>query len=813
MVRRLTDANRLSLRRPDVAAEWHPIKNGELTPDDVAYASNVKRWWVCKRGRDHEWDAAPSDRTSAAGKGCPFCAGRRVADSNRLSTNYPCLIPEWHPTKNEGLTPHDVTSGSNKKVWWRCNVSQDHEWEDSPNHRTSGRRCPFCAGKRVANSNRLSTNFPHLVPEWHSLRNGDLTPDVITVSSGRKVWWLCENGHEWDAVVSNRTRMKSGCPFCAGKRATDANRLCILYPDLAKEWHPTRNGKLTPDEVSYGSNKSRWWICDEGHEWETAVCYRTLDRTGCPYCAGKRVTDANRLSTRYPDVACEWHPTKNGKLTPADVHYSGNKKFWWLCAKDRDHEWDATPNHRTAGKGCPYCSSRRVADSNRLSTNHVELVPEWHLTKNGELTPGDVTARSNKKVWWRCQEGHEWDAAIVSRTLGGHGCPYCSGRRVSDANRLSIRDPDVAKEWHPAKNGDLTPDEVAVASNRKVWWQCKEGHEWEAVIPSRTLNKPNKQGCPYCAGQRVSDANRLSINYPDVAKEWHPTKNGDLTADDVSYGTDKRAWWLCKKGHEWDAVVVSRALKAGCPYCSGHRVTDVNRLSINYPNVAKEWHPTKNGGLTPGDVSHGSGRKVWWRCERRHEWEAVISSRSDGNGCRRCSPQHRSRVEIFLACELATFFDDIDPTDTYNIPTLEGRSMDVDVGIPSKKLVIEYDGAYWHRDKLHADIKKTHMLESAEWTVLRIREDPLEPVQPGDLQCPVTYPNAIKDLIDRVLIHLQEEFGIEIPGVDKYLKRKSLRNQAAADDIIGKELSSRLKLASTQRDPEWPALEKGWRES
>ena len=585
MARKLTDANRLSLRNPEVAAEWHPTKNGGLTSHDVTYASNIRRWWRCEMGHDHEWEESPGRRTS--GRGCPFCAGKRVADSNRLSENYPELVPEWHPTKNGELTPDNITAGSNRKVWWRCDMGEDHDWEDSPNHRTSGRRCPFCAGRRVADSNRLSTNYPDLVPEWHPTKNGDLTPDAITVVSGRKVWWRCQEGHDWKAVVANRTRIGSGCP----------------------------------------------------------------------YCAGKRVTDSNRLSIQYPDVAREWHSIKNGGLTPDDIHYSSNKKFWWLCTQDPDHEWEDSPNHRTSGRGCPFCAGRRVADSNRLSTNHPELVLEWHPTENGELTPDEVTVGSNRKVWWRCQEGHDWKATIVSRTAGGHGCPYCSGLRVSDANRLSIHFPDVVREWHPDRNSDLSPSDVGVFSNRKVWWQCERGHEWEAVIPSRTLNR---SGCPYCAGKRVSDVNRLSIKSPELIDEWHPTKNGDLTPDDVSYGT---------------------------------------------------------------------AHKVWWTCERGHEWKAAIHSRSNGSSCPSCSLSHRSKVEIYLACELATFFGDIDPDRTHSITTPEGVSMDVDIMIPSQNLVIEYDGSYWHKDKLNTDVRKTEMLQSAGWDVLRIREYPLERVQ------------------------------------------------------------------------------------
>ena len=797
MPRTLTDANRLSLRYPQVAIEWHPTRNGDLTPHDVAYGSNVKRWWVCEKGHDHEWEAAPADRTS--GRGCPFCAGRRVADSNRLSTNYPHLVADWHPTRNAELTPHDVTSGSNKKVWWKCDVGEDHDWEDSPNHRTSGRGCPFCAGVRVAESNRLSMNHPELSPEWHPTKNQRLTADELTSASNKNVWWLCAHGHEWEASVVNRTRRGSGCPFCAGKRVTDANRLSVLFPEVAAEWHATRNGNLTPDNISYGSNKSRWWQCEQGHEWRAVVSDRTLDRNGCPYCSGRRVTDANRLSILYPDVAKEWHPARNGDVLPEDVHYSGNKERWWLCSQDTDHEWEDTPNHRTAGRGCPYCAGKRVADSNRLSTNYPQFVSEWHPSKNGDLTPDDVVSGTNRRVWWLCRKGHEWTAIVASRVSGGHGCPYCSGHRVSDANRLSLHYPEVAKEWHPTRNGDLAPDDVALATNRKVWWTCDNGHEWEAFIPGRTLLG---HGCPYCAGLLVSDTNRLSLRSPDVAKEWHPTKNGDLTPADVSYGTDKPAWWLCERGHEWDAPVSSRVCQdAGCPYCSGRRVTDDNRLSCKDPELAKEWHPSRNGELTPHDVSYGSGQMAWWICERGHEWEARINSRYEGNQCRSCSLPHRSKVEIYLACELAAFFDDLDPTQTHKISVPVGRTIDVDIWIPSQDLVVEYDGMYWHRNKLGADKKKTEMLQSAELVVLRIREEPLDPVQLSDLRCPVTNWKDRKSLVDRVLIHLQEVFGIEIPGVDQYLMRRTLANKAAGDEIMGRELDERHGGASKRPNP------------
>ena len=122
---------------------------------------------------------------------------------------------------------------------------------------------------------------------------------------------------------------------------------------------------------------------------------------------------------------------------------------------------------------------------------------------------------------------------------------------------------NLVKEWNPTKNGDLKPKDFTHRSNKKVWWICSKGHEWDAVISSRTRGR----GCPYCAGQRVCADNNLLNNYPDIAKEWHPTKNKDLTPSKVTCFSNMKIWWICSKGHEWDAVISSRTRGKGCPYC------------------------------------------------------------------------------------------------------------------------------------------------------------------------------------------------------------------------------------------------------
>ena len=124
---------------------------------------------------------------------------------------------------------------------------------------------------------------------------------------------------------------------------------------------------------------------------------------------------------------------------------------------------------------------------------------------------------------------------------------------------------------------------------------------------------------------------------PVLAREWHPTKNGSLTPGDVSVGSNRKVWWLCSKGHAWPATVSERNQGSGCPYCSDKKVKDENSLQTVNPTLAKQWHPTKNGSLTPREVTANSHNQIWWLCSKGHEWKAAISSRSNGQGCFYCS--------------------------------------------------------------------------------------------------------------------------------------------------------------------------------
>jgi len=132
-------------------------------------------------------------------------------------------------------------------------------------------------------------------------------------------------------------------------------------------------------------------------------------------------------------------------------------------------------------------------------------------------------------------------------------------------------------------------------------------------------------GCPFLSNKRVwKGYNDLATKYPELAKEWHPTKNGRLQPSDVTPGSKVKVWWYLPYDDpetgkhfdfEWQAVIYSRSNNRSCPFLSSPAKEiwrGYNDLETRYPDIAKEWHPTKNGSLKPSEVSHGSGVKVWW---------------------------------------------------------------------------------------------------------------------------------------------------------------------------------------------------------
>ena len=391
---------------------------------------------------------------------------RKPPKGKSLAEVNPKLSKEWHPTKNNNLTPYDVSSGTSRKVWWKCDKGVDHEWESRVSSRSDGTGCPICRGLKVVLSNCLATLDPEVAKEWHPTKNGDLTPYDVSVSSGKKVWWKCDKGddHEWLSQIASRSR-GNGCSVCYGRTVVKSNCLATLDPELAKEWHPTKNGELTPFDVTPGSNKKVWWKCEEGDDHEWFISPDKRKETDCPICVNQKIVLSNCLATTHPEIAKQWHPTKNKGLTPYDVVAGANNNVWWKCNKGDDHEWETSPNFRTGKRrrNCPICIGQKTVLSNCLATLNPQLAKQWHPTKNGNLTPFDVTTLSSRKIWWQCKNGidHVWKTTIANRAYGKN-CPYC------DLTPQSKQELTITFELIPFFK-DINPKGFKTRVDGKLW--------------------------------------------------------------------------------------------------------------------------------------------------------------------------------------------------------------------------------------------------------------------------------------------------------------------------------------------------------
>src|SRR5258708_3545091 len=136
----------------------------------------------------------------------------------------------------------------------------------------------------------------------------------------------------------------------------------------------------------------------------------------------------------------------------------------------------------------------------------------------------------------------------------------------------------------------------------------------------------------------------LAITNPELISEWDVVKNGSVKPSDVSAGSHKKAWWKCNKGidHVWEADIHNRSKGVGCPVCRGLKVVKSNCLATIHPEIANQWHPTKNLPLLTTQVTAGSSKKVWWQCPihpTSHVWKTAISHRLNGTGCPFCANQ------------------------------------------------------------------------------------------------------------------------------------------------------------------------------
>jgi hypothetical protein len=333
-------------------------------------------------------------------------------------------------------------------------------------------KCAIIGRSTPAFEDSLLAKFPDFAAEADGWDASKVAP-----GSNKKLRWKCEHGHQWEALVINRTKKGTHCPYCSGRNAiAGVNDLATTHPELAIQadgWDPSTIGA--------GSGSKLGWKCERGHQWEAAVETRSKRGSGCPFCYGRvLIPGETDLATTHPDIAAQadgWDPTK--------VMAGTNKKLPWVCSLG--HRWTTMPIHRLNGSNCPVCMNRKILIGfNDLATTHPEIAAQadgWD--------PKTIFFGSGPLKNWRCNLGHTWRTSCNSRTSQGLGCPYCGNQKVWPGfNDLASTHPHLLSDvdgWDPTI--------VSAGSPKRVKWICSEGHRWKGALSDRKAGT----GCPTCA--------------------------------------------------------------------------------------------------------------------------------------------------------------------------------------------------------------------------------------------------------------------------------------------------------------------------
>ncbi|MGR5422469.1 zinc-ribbon domain-containing protein [Vibrio campbellii] len=620
----------------------HYSSENSKLPNEVKHNDITQRIWCCDNG--HEWKESVKSRVirlgdEKYGADCLYCNHGAVYGSKYLGETRPDLLDIWDYELNQ-IDPLKL-SVLNTSVWIKCKNDEDHRYEILASGLVRGNRCPICSSKIVNESNSLATTHPEISKQWNyeknfelKNKNGDvMTPSNITKGCNAVVNWKCvEYDHEWSAKInqrtqddSSRTGNSSGCPICAGKVALEGfNTLYDTHPEIAEEWDYERNAEftnrfgapLTPKTITAGCNKKVHWKCKLGHKWKTAINSRTNNKAQCSRCSlGQFSRQEIRLFTEilmmYPDA--QWGiklpnvEVKDGRTQPKVdlflpslnlvIEFDG---VYFHSSKER-FKTDLIKNNLLLTHG--YTVIRIRPRPLRL-TSEYDISPEL---KQDQLTFDAMQMLVKKIISIYPQEKNKPDinvylsaesflnSELYEELLTKNGLPT-AGQSLAEMH------PDIAARWDYEKNSPFTPEMVTAKSNDTYYFVCVNGlHSTPYRVSNLTAFEQTT--CNICNGRALTVETCLATVFPDIAADWHPTKNGTKTAFDVHSGSGKRVWWKCHEpscGHEWATTIQNRTdKKSGCPGCSGRVVTKKNCLMTTHPYIASMWDDEKNSKDLP----------------------------------------------------------------------------------------------------------------------------------------------------------------------------------------------------------------------
>ena len=404
-----------------------------------------------------------------------------------------------------------------------------------------------------------------------------------------------------------------------------------------------------------------------------------------------------------------------------------------------------TRNVRAATPTSEAAKARNIRSTNPVSVKTAKVLLAdsddpalqwWDHERNDEKTFRTVTLRATRSCHWICPKCRlSFSAKVLDMTAGRHSCPDCLAVRHAEWEAeykrwkvTPISDvPELAAAW--ADESD--PRTVMVGTGTLRRFRCPAGHH-----PRISALSFLQSGCPSCRGAetRKNQKNWLAETLPEIASQWHPTRNGKLTPSNVVWDSTRTIWWQAECcGFEWQETPRSRDKydRLHCPRCR----TILGSLAWQDPGLAAEWSPSNPLSAWNVRPNAATAFVPEWICATNpeHVWQSPLASRSNGSECPECKVMGKSKVELAHHAAAMSVFTGVRSGTTLRSANFSRRkswSADISLIFNEMTVVIEYDGAYWHMPpaKVLVDTSKSEDLLAAGYVVVRLREDDLPPL-------------------------------------------------------------------------------------
>jgi hypothetical protein len=562
--------NCLAYVNPVLADEWHPTKNGDLTPWDIVPGYGTKVWWQCSLNPEHEWETRPIDRLT---RGCRQCWEKSKTSMPEQAIYY-YLKKIFPKTENKFLHPNLDNKQEIDIFVPEINLAIEYDGfpfhekpkeiqkDEKKNEKLKELGIPLI---RVRSEGLPDINFydAHVLTHYYGNRYyNSLDNNILEIFDFIKEQFTNILSFELLNKMNELTPDFQKDRFAIRNEfliAAKSNNLSITHPEIAKLWHPTENGSLKPEHFTYGSNESVFWLCENGHTTELSIKQKCKVKAKCVTCQS--------LGFLFPEIAKLWHPTRNGDLTPMDVYSKGNTQKYWWKGKCK-HEWEEINELMIKLKTnlCPFCSKRKINSDNNVAALYPDFVKLWH-PDNGQNTLDKFLPQDKIELKWYCDKYPNEHVFMqrIDLKIKGSGCHYCSGHKWHSSNSFGNVHKEHLKEWHYGLN-KLSPHDFSASDVRPVWWQCP--NDKRHVYKMSPYDKARGRKCSYCGNNKVLPVESFGALYYDLAKTWHPDNNKNIFL--VSPNSRIEYKWYCSDcDFSWKEIPRKRAKSKRLRPCYG----------------------------------------------------------------------------------------------------------------------------------------------------------------------------------------------------------------------------------------------------